>query len=473
MLHRPITDQNEIKPNDRLASRLFFLLTVIFILFVAFVSLTPGQSSYTPLHKWRSVWLNLFTAPGEIFAYYNLRDIATNVLLYLPLGLFLSLAVSWRRPRFATAWLLGGTAVSLLMEMIQAIIGRHSDPVDVLTNTTGFMLGFWVVVASIRMFGLRPSAFLGIGPGDGQDQKIQSLAALRFLYACLYLIVAIIPFDISVRTNRVYGQLFETGDRTRRILLDPFYHVINWQAAGGRWLLLELLGLLPMAVLTTLLARQRGINTVWVPVTVCLILAACGETAQLFIMSRTSDIAMLSLGAAAGLVGWWITRLGLKPSSASDAARKDQSSDRIRISLLALSGYAVIICLLSWAPYHFEINLGDILQKVRHQSNLVPFKLHVEAGGTAGAVSLAKQIGIFLPLGLLLTWVLSLRLSILKRSGMVIIAGLVGVGFGVLVELSQAVCVGKNVDITDTLLAGAGGLAGAALFNLFTRPNRS
>ena len=118
--------------------------------------------------------------------------------------------------------------------MIQAIIGRHSDPVDVLTNTGGFLLGFWMIVAAIKLFGLRPSAFLGFGPRTDPDQKIRIIAALRFLYVCLYLVVALVPFDISVNTSRVFSQLHDTGPGSQRILLNPIYHFSHWQQFDRR-----------------------------------------------------------------------------------------------------------------------------------------------------------------------------------------------------------------------------------------------
>ncbi len=453
---------------DLLASRLFFTLTFIFIVFVAIASLTPGHSPYPSLQKWKVVWLNVLTSPGELFSYHNLRDLATNVLLYLPLGFFLSLAVSWRRPRFITVWLAAGTVISFVMEMIQAIIGRHSDPVDVMTNTAGFLLGFWIVVVAIRGFGLRPSAFLGIGPGEDLDQKTQSITALRFLYICVYFIVALVPFDISVSVSQVYAQLFDTDSGTRRILLDPFYHFRHWQTGGGLRLLLELLGLMPMAVLTSLLGRLKQRPSILVPISACLILAGLSEAAQLFIMFRTSDILMFPLAVIAGILGWRISLIWMNISAGSGGRQESAAFDRTRASLLALGAYALIVCLLAWAPYNFEINLQEILHKIRHESNLIPFKLHFEARSIGSAVDIVKEAGIYIPLGLLLTLFLGLRFGALKRTALLFIIALGCLAFGAVVELSQAACVGRYIDVTDMLLAGAGGLMGSVLHKINT-----
>jgi glycopeptide antibiotics resistance protein len=454
---------------DLLASRLFFTLTFVFIVFVAIASLTPGQSSIPSLQKWKVVWLNLFTSPGKVFSYHNLRDIATNVLLYLPLGLFLSLAVSWRRPRFFTFWLAAGTVISFSLEMIQVNIGRHSDPVDVMTNTTGFVLGFWMVVVAIKSFGLRPSAFLGIGPAETLDQQTQSITALRFLYICAYFVVALVPFDISVKASQVYAQLTDKYTGTQRIVLDPFYHFRHWQTGGGLRLLLELLGLVPMAVLTTLLGSLKRRPSIFAAISACLILAGLSEAAQLFIMSRTSDMVMLPLAVIAGILGWRISLIWINMTTAPAGDSANNRADRINLSLLALGAWTLIVCLLAWAPYNFEIFLKEILDKIRNDSNLIPFKLHFDSPGIGSALDMVKEAGIFIPMGLLLTLYLSLRFGALNRTGLMIITAVGCVIIGTGVELSQAACVGRYIDVTDILLAGAGGLAGSALFRLFSR----
>ena len=48
-----------------------------------------------------------------------------------------------------------------------------------------------------------------------------------------------------------------------------------------------------------------------------------------------------------------------------------------------------------------------------------------------------------------------------------LIAGVVCGLFATFTELSQAICVGRYIDITDILLAGSGGLSGAVMLGLF------
>ena len=55
----------------------------------------------------------------------------------------------------------------------------------------------------------------------------------------------------------------------------------------------------------------------------------------------------------------------------------------------------------------------------------------------------------------------------MPRLRVIIVAGIVSGCYAVLTELSQAVSIGRYMDITDIFLAGAGGLTGAALLRLF------
>jgi glycopeptide antibiotics resistance protein len=84
------------------------------------------------------------------------------------------------------------------------------------------------------------------------------------------------------------------------------------------------------------------------------------------------------------------------------------------------------------------------------------------------ALDLVKETGIFVPLGLLITFlVFSYRPAFSRLKGFV----LSGTGcfiFALLIELSQAVCLGRYVDVTDAILAGFGGISGSALFSLFS-----
>jgi glycopeptide antibiotics resistance protein len=454
---------------DRLAARLFFVLAVLFVGFIAIASLTPINNPNVSPRQISDGWFGGWPSWREVFSYHDLRDISTNVLLYLPLGVFLSLAVARRRKRFLPLWLAVGTAVSLSMEFIQAYVGRHPDPVDIATNSTGYLLGFGMVVVAVKHIGLRPSAFLGIGAGRDLEESAKAVASLRFLYICIYFIVALVPFDISVRLSQVYAQLFDGDIETRKIILDPLHHFGLWWGGGGLRLLLHLLGLVPLAILTSLLDMYKRRSNPLSPILACLLLAFLSECSQLFVLSRTSDIVMLPLAVLAGWLGWKLVQVWWKVAVPQSNYTLKRDVDNSKILGIAIAFYAVIICLLTWAPFQFEYHPDIVIDKIRFESNLIPFKLHFAVRDIGSAVDLVKEAGIFVPLGLLITMLLLNLRSRLDRVQIIVLAGMACAGFAVFTELSQAACVGRYIDATDIVLAGIGGMAGSSLVKLFSR----
>ncbi len=447
--------------SERLVAWVFGGLTALFILFIVYASWTPADAG--------PVEAGLFDKlknPREMFRGHNLRDIATNVLLYMPLGVFLALSRSARGGRFLSLWLLGGFAVSRTMELGQSFIGRTPDMVDLVTNTTGYILGYWIIVAAIRFYGLNPLVFMGFHPGESQDRKTQSIAAFRFIAVCVYVLIALLPFDVSVKLSDLYAQLLPDETGVPKLILDPLYSVSHWKTSGLK-LTFELWALLPIAGLTAFLAGIRGRLNVFSPIFVCVAVATFCEAAQLCILSRRSDIAMLGVAVISGVLGWALVRTWFKVQGTQ--INTDGSTAAVRWQQLALAalGYAFIICLFAWAPYQFETDLGTLFEKIRHESNLMPFKQHFSTRSLGSAVDIVKEAGLFLPLGLLLGKLLTTLKPQFGRMPTILLTGILCGCFAVFTELSQAMVVGRYIDVTDVFLGGFGGLCGAVVIQLF------
>jgi len=280
--------------SDRLARWVFLALTILFVFFIIYASWTPGSERYDVGRR----YFKGFEHPHTLLRVHSSATSPPTCCSTSP-GVFLALAVARRRARFLTPWIFVGTLVSVIMEVGQSFIGRHPDLVDIVTNSTGHVIGYWVIVAGVRFYGLDPVVFLGLDTGDKQDAKTQSIAALRFVYICIYGLIALLPFDISVSLSKIYAKLFPDELGEVRIILDPLYHLSRWQQDGLK-LTLELLGLVPIAALTAALRGIRGRLSVFPPIYTCLWVAVACEAAQVFILSRTTDIAMIPLAALAG-----------------------------------------------------------------------------------------------------------------------------------------------------------------------------
>lgn len=108
----------------------------------------------------------------EPFAYMfsDYRSTLLNVLLFLPLGFFLS--VLWTRFRNGFRTVLFGFAMSLTIELLQLFTYRATDVNDLMTNTTGTALGWIVGRIALRLIsGLTP---------EEDTQNVFAVCAITF-----------------------------------------------------------------------------------------------------------------------------------------------------------------------------------------------------------------------------------------------------------------------------------------------------
>jgi glycopeptide antibiotics resistance protein len=448
---------------DQLVKRVFLGLTFLFVVFIMYASWTPGTQSIEGVRRQFSGIDEI----SDVFRVHDLRDVATNVLLYIPLGVFL--ALSRRKPKILSPWLALGFGVSLAMEFGQTFIGRHPDVVDLVTNTAGYIIGYLVVAVGVSVYGLNAMVLLGLDPDSEQDTRTQSIAAIRFIYISIYVLVALLPFDVSVSLSRLYEQLLPDDDGRVRIILDPFHHLSLWQDHGLK-LTLELLGLVPVAVLTALLGGLKGRLSLFAAVFTCLLVAVCCEIAQVFILSRTTDMAMVVLAVIAGALGWGLVRVWFNLQHAEVSAAAPGAAGRNwRPVAVAAIGYGLVILFFAWSPFRFELELRTVAAKVLHETNIFPFREHFATRDLGSAIDIVKETLLFVPLGVLLSYLLYEIAPGLTRLNRILLAAVVCGLFATFTELSQAVCIGRYIDITDILLAGFGGLCGAVMLGVFRR----
>ncbi len=66
-----------------------------------------------------------------------------NIAMFLPIGFFSALL--WRKNRWWKSCLIG-CGCSVLVEFVQFFIGRSTDIDDVILNTTGAVMGYWLFI---------------------------------------------------------------------------------------------------------------------------------------------------------------------------------------------------------------------------------------------------------------------------------------------------------------------------------------
>lgn len=453
---------------DKIAKRIFLGLSVLFAGFIIFTSCFLVSSPKYNVKP--NVFVQLFSGPSleSALAYKDLEDMATNVLFYIPLGLFLALCVSFRKPLYLTPWLLIGFVLSAVMEIAQYFIGRYADPLDILTNSAGFFLGFEMGVIAIRNFGLRPSAVLGINPDNQTSTKINTVAAVRFLYIAVYLISSYLPLDVTFDPEVIIAKADPDKHGQLRLILDPLYHWKHWKHDGDAVTGL-LLGLLPVGILTAILnAFQKKLN-IFSPIFACLVLVFACEAGQLFILSRTTDVAMLALAFIAGLGGWLVARVWFMFQDYEGYASFENERHRNKFLVSMTKGYGLFLIVSALVPFRFEFSLRAIAQKILYQSNWIPFVNQIGMRDTEMTFWLLRDIGAFIPFGLLMTFLMRVNYPVLTRSHVISVVGVVSMVFAFFLEALKIFGVGRYVDITGVLLALLGAILGCIFFRFLSR----
>lgn len=98
-----------------------------------------------------------FTPFKEIFRYkvtssLFFRNVIGNILLFVPFGVFVTHYVN-NKKLFST--LLLSIIVSCSIELVQSSIGRTADIDDVILNTIGGVLGYFLYTSKVRFYGIK------------------------------------------------------------------------------------------------------------------------------------------------------------------------------------------------------------------------------------------------------------------------------------------------------------------------------
>ena len=89
--------------------------------------------------------LNLIPFAGMIE---DLKNCILNVMLFIPLGIFLPLL--WQRFRSAGFCVVFGFGMSFIIELLQMLTFRATDVNDLITNTCGTLFGYLLVTPLLK-----------------------------------------------------------------------------------------------------------------------------------------------------------------------------------------------------------------------------------------------------------------------------------------------------------------------------------
>ena len=458
------------KQNLTWVFRAYTLLALAYLAFIFVASFYPTRAIPDPeLTLAKVLAANL---ENIRFNFHNLRDIATNIVLYMPLGLLFCAASSARgRPRFLSIGLLGGFWVSCFVEVTQIFIGRYSDAVDVLSNSLGFVAGYWIMWWAIYRFRVDIAHFLGLGAEDA-DSALNTLQGLRFGYVSVAYFVSLLPLNVTVSLGVIYDKVNVIGSTgLPRIILDPFYHFRSGHDSLHT-VLLNTLVVLPFALLTVIIRLKTSRAAIAYTAVASLLLMFVIEVSQLFIINGYSDVFIVLIAPiVGGLVAYSLQTWGHFGRVTRAGHESGVAVSQREVWLLAVMCYGLFIMLWSWSPFVFETALAELKVKLLQDSNWLPFKAHFSSRSLSAAIDIVREVCIYIPLGLLLMRAREgggRAVAPLSQAWAMTVSVAAGFAFALLMELSQLMVKGRYVDVTDPLLAGFGCLLGTLLLPLFT-----
>lgn len=414
-------------------------LLLAWAVFVAYGSWVPlNFQARDPVAVWAALWQ--WTPAAALRA--QRLDTAVNVLLTVPLGF--GLALLRARPDGRVSWLARGGIVlavlplSLGVEWLQGFLpGRSESLGDVLAQTLGTALG----VLLQRMFGDRARRRLAALEGalDARSRALQ----LLHLYLLGVLLFALMPLDLTLDVGELHRKW-----RAGQVVLLPFGAVrAPWSEAVYE-LVTDALLWLPVGLLWALDDPRRNLRSI---VARALLLAAVLEGAQLFVLSRVSDVTDVVLAAVGAGLGALVGRRAPRLWE-GDAGRL-----RRLCGLGLLLWLPAVVWIYGW-PFALRWPTQGGAAFVEAFAR-VPFLTYFQRGEFGALNEMLRKILVFLPGGLLLRLLLGAGPRPARAVGG--IAGLLLLAlFAFALEAAQVLLADRVADLTDAVLATLGAALG-------------
>jgi VanZ family protein len=265
-----------------------------FVAFAVWGSLFPFNFSLMPPR----VALRMFLMPWHAgAATWSITDLASNVLLFLPIGLFGTAVLESRFARSTPRWIAGIVAMALAivlsvtLELTQAFVPyRTPSIVDVMAESSGAIAGLVMWFAGRETFNAAlAAAIFALRPAS-------MVRRLLLAYCALFAIVWLLPLDFTIRPQEIADKYFHQR------LLPPLRP--SPDAATQRELVVALLAGIPLGAAAVLGGAARGERRpLFKALAVAMTLLVVLEAAQVFVFSRTTDATSLLALMAGTAVG--------------------------------------------------------------------------------------------------------------------------------------------------------------------------
>ncbi len=427
---------------------IFFSL--FYTLFVIYGSLVPLEFVYKEMHEVVATFLSI--------RYYSLglasrADWVANILLFVPLSYaYLELLSARVRDNLMgtlalSVLILASCAIlSLSIEFVQIYFPQRTVSLnDVIGETVGAAIGlalWWLFSSKWRVWFLSLSANVSVA---------SRIRQLLYGYILVLLFYNLVPFDLTLSPYVLHDK-WQAGHirfvplsifqgNTAEALYGLFTDVIIWLPVGA------------------LLVLDWPIRRLTVGQTL-LLMAGVIELMQLFVYSRVTDLTDVLTAYLGGWLGVLLMRRYLPKINGKGISNKAISRDpssRLRYSLLLYLIAPVILSVLYWYPFNFQLSHEMFHERIGKLFS-IPFVTYYFSSEYRAMTELTRRVLFFFPLGIIAAVRMPNGLELTRAR--LFLFGLYFFILASVIELGQVMLPEKFPNSTDIALAVLGGLFG-------------
>ena len=440
-LRSPASSHLSQLSEDAVKSRgVLALVSLVWLAFIVYGSLVPLAWHPRPIDQAWQEFLLLLRTPNDN---YSRPDIATNVLLTVPLG-FLWQGLIW--PRRGVAVRLFSTlllwpicvATSIGIEFLQVFFAQRTPSAgDILAQAIGAAIGITLWWWQGRRLW---NWLLDWGDARGAAPQAERLLLLYLMVLFLY---SLLPLDLTISPVELFHKWSEG-----RIVLVPLGYGVEDKVQLLYDLATDALLWIPVASLWVLSGRKTLIEAwVWTVAAALLL-----EFLQLFVYSRVSDVTdLLTAGLGAGV--------GIALAARWRRTGTTTVTTGWLYALLFLGAWCLVLAAVFWYPFDFVFERHLLRARIATLQQM-PFNIYYQGTEFRAITEMLHKTLFFAPIGIALAWLRTTAQDLMVRRFIDIGAVLAIAGIALLIELGQVALPDKYPSSTDWMLEWIGGITG-------------
>jgi VanZ family protein len=425
---------------DLVGRRVQRIMLVLWCCFIVYGSFIPfGLSADPDFVRSNLAKLQLFPFQGGT-KNFSLPDIASNILLFIPVGFLLSgSGFSFVGPSRARRICASGALALVLATVIELgqlfAVGRRSSGIDVEAGVIGALLGA-TAACLFHRYGGQVANYLKVGP----DEPRLVLVALLVVWLCSD---AFYPFAVTLDVSTVWHNLMHA----------------RWspiRGSQGFWLDRVVDETVMFAMLSALLssALRRhafGAMAAIMGASAAVTFSGALELGKLFVVGRSPTVENVLFASVGAMLG--VTAIPMLVEWRPIRKHPEQALAALALALLVYS---------ELTPFAFALSSSALVASF-HRIEWIPFFSYYGANPQSALFDLWKKL-------LLATfWGFSFaRLSRATPSG----AACAGLLLGALLETAQVLTVSRIPGVGDVVNFGLGAWIGGAIYDAVERRNQ-